>query len=178
MSWFDIMLGFMVGGYFTALGLGIRGMKPVAAQGNKMVLAMGIFILIANLVITMVERQVTGVPVTPQQIVESFKKRLVLPVQMDAQTRLETIEAADDRVVYNFSISAADKAAYDAKVAEMRGYMSANGCTMQDSKLLMQAGLSMELRYHAPMKLGGEAVSLLLRPEDCGHHRKAGGTGR
>lgn len=168
MPWTDIMLGTLVGGYFLLLGLGAK-LEPKAARGNKWIAGFGVLILAGNFLLTMVEFKATQHHVTGNDMVAALKKRLNLPLQIDAITRLENVKAVEDRVIYQFVVMADDAAAFERKAAEMRSYMQKNGCTMQDNIIMFKSGLTMRMEYIPPMKLDLPEEHFTLTPADCGY---------
>lgn len=164
----DIILGLVVGGYFIALGLGVKGVLPDNLRGNKFILVFGVLIIAGNFIISIVEKKVMSRALTPQAWVESAKKQYNLPVQMDAMLRIETITAANDRIVFNISAAADTLEAFQKKIAEQRDYMQKNGCHMKISGEILRSGITVQMNYTAPTRLGGQEERIVLTPKDCG----------
>lgn len=165
---FDMLIGYMVGGYFIALGLGVKGMIPDQLRGKKIFLVAGIAVCALNFAFSMYENSVKRAKLSPQMMVASIRERLTLPVQMDPLMRLETVAADETSVIYNFSIKADSVEAYHKKIAEVRDYMTTKGCSMKDSKFLLEAGITMQMNYAAPVQLGISDTQIVMKPRDCG----------
>ena len=165
---FDMLIGYMVGGYFIALGIGVKGMIPDQLRGKKIFLFAGIAVCALNFAFSLYEGSVKPAKLSPQMMVASIRERLTLPVQMDPLMRLETVEADTTSVIYNFSIKADSVEAYNKKIAEVREYMSSKGCTMKDSKFLLEAGINMQMNYAAPVQFGINDTKIIMMPKDCG----------
>ncbi len=166
---FDMLIGYMVGGYFIALGIGIKGMIPDQLRGKKVFLVVGIAVCALNFAFSLYEGRHRPAKLTPQMVVSGLRDRLSLPVQMDPFMRLETVSADEGNIIYNFSISVTTAEAYNKKIAEVREFMGSKGCTMKDSKFLLEAGINMQLNYAAPVQLGLSDTQIIIKPKDCGY---------
>ncbi len=164
----DIILGLVVGGYFIALGLGVKGVLPDNLRGNKFMLIFGALIIAGNFLISTLEKKVISQAMSPQAWVERARKQYNLPVQMDPLLRLETIAATNDRIVFNISASADTLDVFQKKIAEQRDYMQKNGCHMKISGEILRSGITVQMNYSAPYRLGGQEEQIILTPRDCG----------
>lgn len=165
----DVILGLMVGGYFIALGLGIKGVQPENLRGNKWLLGFGVAIIIGNFLLAYFDGKVVDAKVTPQQVVDGIKTKLTLPLQIDAVLRLESVSAGTDRVLYNFSIAAESVEAYEKKTAELREFLLKKGCQQPDGIALLKSGYAVQMNYAAPAALGISDAQAVLFPKDCGY---------
>lgn len=165
----DVILGLMVGGYFIALGMGVKGIQPENLRGNKWLLGFGIVIIIGNFVLAYFDSKMKDTRVTPQQLVDGIKAKLTLPLQIDAMLRLESVNAGTDRVLYNFSIAADTAEAYEKKTVELRDFLLKKGCQQPDGIALLKSGYAVQMNYSAPEKLGIAQTELVLQPKDCGY---------
>jgi hypothetical protein len=169
MSYFDIILGFLIGGYFIALGVGVKGLKPEPVRGNKLLIVFGLVFIAGNIGITMLQRKMAAHKVTAQEFVDQERKTLNLPIQMDAVMRLETVSAlAADKVAYNFSLQTATAADFDKNVNDQRTYYKAP-CKMKRIGDLLAMGVTVQINYAAPSKLNLPDAQIILTPKDCGY---------
>ncbi len=164
----DVILGLIVGGYFIALGLGIKGIQPENLRGNKWLFGFGVIIIIGNFVLTYFDGKGQAVRVTPQQVVDGIKAKLTFPLLIDSLLRLESVGAEPDRVIYNFSITADSIETYEKKVAELREFLLKKGCQQPDGIALLKSGYAVQMNYRAPTGLGIQDAQAVLLPKDCG----------
>jgi hypothetical protein len=78
-----------------------------------------------------------------EQVAAEARAQLVLPAQLDAITRLETIEAVGDTIVYQYTLASSDSAVVD----QLRDGLARVVCSKPELQQLLAQGLALEYRY-------------------------------
>ncbi|MEJ0063169.1 MAG: hypothetical protein WDO70_08195 [Alphaproteobacteria bacterium] len=166
---FDAIIGLVVGGYFVALGLGAKFVRPAALRGKKAFIILGALIMLGGVSIVVLEQQVPPPAPTPQQVAEGIRQMIPLPKQLDTTTRLDTVEADEGKIVYRFSITATDPDDFARQAATVRRRMEQIGCHYDNNRNLLQAGIGLEMIYTMLGRAEIEPVKIELTPKECGY---------
>ena len=107
-------------------------------------------------------------PPTARELVSQIKSKLSVPVQIDADTRLDDIRAVSDREVeYQMTITTrTDAELRDQRFAEVLEFsISAGACSDSDNLTLLRAGFHLTLSYTSSD--GHKVSSITVVPDDC-----------
>jgi hypothetical protein len=96
-------------------------------------------------------------------VVERLRPDFQLPAPVDADTRLETLEADDGKVVFGFTVANRSADALAAAVAHDGPRIA--GAVCPGLAAIFAQGVSVELRYRAAGAAG--YAPLLIRPARC-----------
>ncbi len=159
----------IVGAYFIMLGMGVK-IEPAKLRGHKAFVGLGILIIFLGAALLAMEQRLSELPLqmAPKDIVAGIREKLNPPVQLDAMTRLMSVDSGDDRIILHFALTAHDEAEFDRQIAMLREHMQKNGCTTPDNKRLLMSGIALEMRY--AMTNGDKTTEpIILTPKACGY---------
>lgn len=159
----------IVGGYFVALGLGMK-VEPAKLRGQKAFIGLGAFIILGGVALVTAQHNLANIPLgmAPKQIVEGIIAQMHPPVQIDAATRLDAVEAGDDRIIFRFSLQSADDAEFDRQIDRLRAHLLSEGCEAENNKRLLTSGIALEMNY-TMMNSVRTADPIMLTPKMCGY---------
>lgn len=175
--WFDMFVGVMVGGYFVALGFGAK-VQPEALRGKKAFAGFGVFIMLGGVAMLFVEKIPENIPLgmTASQVVDAIKKQAQFPVMIDTTTRLDAVEAGENRVIYRYTLGAANSLLeFKTMVENMRAATKKDGCAISSNKRMLISGIAIENHY--AMLSGATTDPIIITPQDCGYQVKPANNG-
>jgi hypothetical protein len=102
-------------------------------------------------------------PLTPEEIVEAERRKAALPMDIDAITRWESIEAGPQRVIYTYTVRRSPRDR-DALANALRQQITQSVCADKLYREAVKERIAFEFIY----KFADEAHSpITLSPEKC-----------
>lgn len=102
-------------------------------------------------------------PVTPEKIVQAERRRGALPMDIDAITRWESVEAAPQRVIYTYTVRRSPRDR-DGLANALRQQITQSVCADEIYRAAIKQNISFEFVY----KFSDETYpAITLSPEKC-----------
>lgn len=161
----DTIISVLVGLYAIALGFGVK-LQPEKFRGKKYVAAMGVVIIIGGLATLLSQRGPAPV-IRPDatEIVIGMKKKLVLPAEVDRQTRLDDVKANKEKIIYLMTVLSPREDALN-RTGFLRVFLHEQACTSPTYLTLLQTGFTVVVDYRDLD--GKELDTVTLEPKECG----------
>lgn len=106
--------------------------------------------------------------ITAQEIVSGMKQHMTLPIKIDDQTRLDSVEATERQITYRLTITKPmpSKSEREQLISMLRHQVADNACGNRSYKQILQLGITLVMMYKMP---DGESLpAITLSPRDCG----------
>jgi uncharacterized protein YjeT (DUF2065 family) len=102
-------------------------------------------------------------PITPEKIVQAERRRVALPMDIDAITRWESVEAAPQRVIYTYTVRRIPRDR-DGLANALRQQITQSVCADQVYRAAIKQHISFEFVY----KFTDESYpAITLSPGEC-----------
>jgi len=163
----DIVILLLVGGGLVAVYFGFRARNSTTMTTEKKakVFKSGLlagFVLI-GIALLAYAREVMS-PLTPEKIVQTERKKATLPMDIDAITRWESIEAGPQRVIYRYTVRRPPRDR-NALANALRQQITQSVCADKLYREAIKQQISFEFYY----KFADEAYPpISLSPGECG----------
>jgi hypothetical protein len=158
------------GGIFAIL-LGYGIINPFAASARtagliKHMKWLGPLVIVLGLGMLL---QGQGRPqITAQEIVSGMKQHMTLPITVDDQTRLDSVEATEHRITYRLTITKPMPSTSEREqlISMLRRQIADNACGNPSYKKILKLGITLEMMYRMPD--GVSLPAIIMSPSDCG----------
>ena len=102
-------------------------------------------------------------PITPEKIVQAERRKATLPMDIDAITRWESIEAAPQRVIYTYTVRRIPRDR-DGLANALRQQITQSVCADQVYRAAVKQHISFEFVYKFT---DGTYPAITLSPGEC-----------